>query len=143
TVSITVTAIKLTGKMSGPQQVQLTWTGGATDVSGYTLQRSNIPIFAFGATTFTIPANATTFTDTTVAARTIYFYRISATNASGSSAFSNVTFVLVLGNANGLVLALNFNETSGTIANDSSSSGNGNNATISGALHVPGRYGNG
>src|SRR5207249_3486202 len=96
TVSITVTAINLTATLSAPKQVRLTWSDGATNPSGYTLQRATNAGFTTGLTSFTIAVNTTTFTDTTVAVKTTYFYRVravsatpTATSASGTSAFSN------------------------------------------------------
>jgi len=149
TVSITVTAINLTATLSAPKQVRLTWSDGATNPSGYTLQRATNAGFTTGLTSFTIAVNTTTFTDTTVAVKTTYFYRVravsatpTATSASGTSAFSNTASILVLGNTNGLVMALNFNEAAGSVAADSIFSGNGNSGTIAGALHVGGVFGN-
>src|SRR5205823_4125024 len=82
TVSITVTAINLTATLSAPKQVRLTWSDGATTPSGYTLQRATNSGFTAGLTSFTIAVGTTTFTDTTVAVRTMYFYRVRATNTS-------------------------------------------------------------
>ena len=132
----------LAATLSAPRQVRLTWSDNSTNETGFTLQRATNATFTTNLTSFTIAPDTTTFTDTTVAVLTTYFYRIRAVNGALLSAFSNTASILVLGNANGLVMALNFNEAAGAVANDSTASGNGNNGTISGALHVAGQFGN-
>jgi hypothetical protein len=66
---------------------------------------------------------------------------ISQSPAGGASAVSGsaVNLVVSTGAASGPVLALSFNEVSGTAATDSS--GNGNNGTIAGATRVTGQVG--
>lgn len=60
---------------------------------------------------------------------------------NGTSATASSNFVeSIQGNATGLVGLWNFDDTTGTVAYDSS--GNGNNGTIFGATTVPGKFGN-
>jgi arabinan endo-1,5-alpha-L-arabinosidase len=72
---------------SGPAEVTLTWqppaAGGAA--TGYRLERAADKAFTSGLTAFDLGA-ATSYVDTSAAAGTAYFYRLSATNAGGSSA---------------------------------------------------------
>ena len=80
---------------SGATEVTLTWqppAGGAT-VTGYKIDRAMDSAFGTGLTTVTLPTTSTSYVDTTVAAGTSYFYRISATNAGGASAPSSTLAV--------------------------------------------------
>jgi fibronectin type 3 domain-containing protein len=71
--------------------VPLTWTDNATNETGYQVER------AVGGGGFallaTLGANATSHTDTTVAAGTSYGYRVRAVNAAGNSSYSNTVNV--------------------------------------------------
>ncbi|MBI4304162.1 MAG: fibronectin type III domain-containing protein [Chloroflexi bacterium] len=69
-------------------RIDLTWTDNAGSESGFRLQRSTDNF----TTTFdvTLPANTTSFSDATVIANTTYQYRVTAFNAIGDSAPSNV-----------------------------------------------------
>jgi autotransporter-associated beta strand protein len=71
-------------------QIGLTWTDSATNEAGFKLQRK---IGAGGtyAQVATFAANTTNYLDFGLEASTAYFYRLSATNAGGDSAFSNQT----------------------------------------------------
>ena len=70
--------------------IQLTWTTNSANQTGFTIQRST------DGTTFTtvatnVPASATTWTDSAgLSPATAYSYRVYATNATGTSAASNV-----------------------------------------------------
>ena len=79
----------LTATALSPTSVLLGWTDNATNETGFTIQRSGSVTFNTGLTTFTVGANVVTFTDNTVSAVTTYYYRIRATNAAGTSAWSN------------------------------------------------------
>jgi hypothetical protein len=70
-------------------KIDLAWNDNSPNETNFLLQRATNAGFTAGLTSFTIGANATTFSDKTVARRTTYFYRIRAANADGSSAFSN------------------------------------------------------
>jgi phosphodiesterase/alkaline phosphatase D-like protein len=70
-------------------EIDLTWVNNAMNQTSITIQRS------LDGTNFTsiatVVAGATSFHDTTVAAKTQYYYRVQAVNASGSSASNVVT----------------------------------------------------
>ncbi len=67
--------------------IQLSWTNNATNATGVKIFRS------LDGTSFTqiatVNRNTTTFTDTGLAASTVYFYYVQATNQVGDSAPSN------------------------------------------------------
>jgi len=69
--------------------IQLTWTDNATDETGFIVERSLNSGSGFSQIV-TLGANAISFTDTGLLAGTSYYYRVSAANAIGSSAYSNV-----------------------------------------------------
>ncbi|MFT3788022.1 MAG: PA14 domain-containing protein [Tepidisphaeraceae bacterium] len=69
--------------LSGPQ-VKLTWTDNSTNETGFKIERRYAGWIWEAATT--VAANAVTYTDTNVIGGVVYEYRISATNAAGSSA---------------------------------------------------------
>ena len=71
--------------------VTLKWVDNATNEANYIVQRSTDPNFAVNVTTSTLPANATTFTQTGLARTTTYFFRVQATNLGGASAFATVS----------------------------------------------------
>ena len=72
-------------------QVTLTWIDNASNETGFIIQRSTSPSFT-NATTYTVGANVTTFTQN-VSRTQDFYYRIYAPNAAGNSAWSNVVFV--------------------------------------------------
>ena len=69
-------------------QIDLDWTDNATDEFGFRIERRT----GGGAWSEigTAAADATTYSDTTVAASTTYDYRVMAYNGSGDSAWSNI-----------------------------------------------------
>jgi hypothetical protein len=81
--------------------VNLTWTDPTPPAAavlpinqpinevGFLIQRATNNGFTQGLTTFNVPANVTSFTDTTVQSNTRYYYRLQAFNAAGNSPFSN------------------------------------------------------
>ncbi len=71
----------------------LSWSDNSADETGFKIERSLSPSgpFALVATT---AANATSFTDTGLAAGVFYYYRVTATNASGDSAAVNAPAAL-------------------------------------------------
>ena len=71
--------------------VSLGWTDNSTDETAFAIERS--PDSTSWAQIGTVGANATSYTDLTVAASTAYSYRVRATNGAGSSGFSNVVTV--------------------------------------------------
>lgn len=82
---------------SSATEVTVTWlppaTGGTP--TGYKLERATDDAFSAGLATTTLATAATSYVDTTAAGNTKYYYRLSATNASGTSspttAFSATT----------------------------------------------------
>ena len=66
----------------------LAWTDAASTESGFRVERStNGSTFTQIAST---GANVTTFTDTSLTAGTLYYYRVRAYNGAGNSVYSNV-----------------------------------------------------
>lgn len=83
---------------SGATEVTASWlapTSGAA-VTGYKLERATSADFATGLTAMTLSTTSTSYVDTTVAAATTYFYRLSATNSSGASAATSSVSVKTL-----------------------------------------------
>jgi Fibronectin type III domain len=84
----------ITGKGSHKRDfVKLSWTNNSTDDDSYHIERctgSTCTNFTEIATT---GANATTYTDNTVARLTTYSYRVRAHSPGGFSGYSNVTTV--------------------------------------------------
>ena len=73
-------------------QINLSWSNVANE-TGYKIERS--PDGSTGWTQIgTTAVDATTYSDTTVAPATTYFYRVRATNAGGDSPYSNTASAL-------------------------------------------------
>lgn len=70
-------------------QINLNWTDNASNESGYLIERS------LNGTSFTqialTAANVRTYSNTGLAGNKTYYYRVRATNAVGSSAYSNTS----------------------------------------------------
>jgi hypothetical protein len=75
--------------------VALAWRDNSNNEDGFLIQRTTLSPFGQGPRTFTVGANVTTFTDTTVAPNSLYYYRVRAFNAIGNSAFSNLVVVRI------------------------------------------------
>jgi hypothetical protein len=80
------TDLRVTAVMAS--QVDLAWTDNSNNEQGFKIERS------FDGQTFTeiatVAPNVTTYSDTTVAPATLYFYRVFAFNNFGNSAPTNV-----------------------------------------------------
>ena len=76
------------------REVTLTWDDNATDEQFYHVERSASPDGGF-VEVGTAAADATSYRDTTVAAKTPYYYRVRASNAGGYSGYSNTAGVSV------------------------------------------------
>jgi len=74
-------------------QVTLNWLDNSDNEGGFTIQRSTNVFFLGALATYSVGPNVTTYTDTAVAIKTTYFYRVRATNNIGNSAFSNTANV--------------------------------------------------
>ncbi|MGH7598227.1 MAG: fibronectin type III domain-containing protein [bacterium] len=86
--SLPVAPSNLTASAAGSSQIDLAWTDNASSESGFKIERK---IGAAGtyAEVAIAAANATSFADTGLVDNTAYFYRISAYNVDGVSAYSN------------------------------------------------------
>jgi len=82
-----------TSLVAGPDPnnvaIKLSWTDTSATETAYAVDRSSDSL-AWTALTSALAANTTAYSDTTVQPNTLYYYRIRATNSSGSSAPSNV-----------------------------------------------------
>ena len=65
--------------------ISLTWTDNANNETGYEIYRSTSPDINSAAIVGNAPAGATSFTDSTAAASTTYYYFIDAINQYGAS----------------------------------------------------------
>lgn len=78
--------------------IGLTWVDNANDESGFNIERA--PDVGGSAGTYaqvaTVGANVTTFTNTGLAAGTRYWYRVQASNATGTSAYTNAAAATTL-----------------------------------------------
>jgi mono/diheme cytochrome c family protein len=75
----------LAARAASAARVDLTWIDGATGETGFRVERATSNTFSAGLTTFTAGANAASYSDTTVAGSTTYYYRVFATSSAGSS----------------------------------------------------------
>lgn len=77
--------------------VTLTWVDNSNNETNFTVQRANasggVVTGGWNNVTTSVPANATTYNDTTPQRGRQYAYRVLARNAAGSSAPSNVIFI--------------------------------------------------
>ena len=90
-------AATVTGPVSGPPAgVTLHWTDtpGAAPVTHMVVRRATDPGFTTALADFPLGAAATSYTDTTVAEGTTYYYRVRAENEASNSAWSNTVTVL-------------------------------------------------
>jgi FtsP/CotA-like multicopper oxidase with cupredoxin domain len=84
----------LAASAAASNRVVLTWTDNANNESGIQIQRALNNTFTTGLTAVMISGTTlTTYTDTTVAAATTYFYRVRGGNAVTWSGFSNTATV--------------------------------------------------
>ena len=74
-----------------PLGVGLTWVDNSAKEAGFAVERATNNGFTTGVTTVAagLPANTTTYTDTSVVAGATYYYRVRATNGT-PSAWSNI-----------------------------------------------------
>ncbi|WDZ84392.1 hypothetical protein [Micromonospora cathayae] len=86
-----LTATAAPGSTTVPPAIVVNWTNNATrpPATNNLVQRATDPGFTTGLTTFTVPATARTYTDSTVVPGVTYYYRVRAENAVSYSAWSN------------------------------------------------------
>jgi len=73
----------------GKLKINLAWTNGTTNQTGFDLERSSDGGATYTQIT-TAGANATTYSDTKAAVGTTYYYRVAAFNLGGNGNYSNV-----------------------------------------------------
>ena len=78
----------LTAAASGKRAIQLNWTDNASNETGFLVERATSAAGPF-AQVATVGANVTSYKNSGLVSRTTYFYRVRATNAVGSSPYSN------------------------------------------------------
>jgi mono/diheme cytochrome c family protein len=83
----------LAARAASAARVDLTWIDGATGETGFRVERATSNTFSAGLTTFTAGANAASYSDTTVAGSTTYYYRVFAISSTGDSPASNTASV--------------------------------------------------
>jgi concanavalin A-like lectin/glucanase superfamily protein/fibronectin type III domain protein len=78
----------LTATAASPSAINLAWADNATNETGYVVERSADSAFS-APTAASLPAGATSYQSTGLAAATTYWFRVRAVNGSLSSAWSN------------------------------------------------------
>jgi hypothetical protein len=71
-----------------PSQINLSWMDNSTDEAGFTVERASSPTGAW-VQIGTTAASVVSYADNSVNPQSTFTYRVRATNASGSSAYSN------------------------------------------------------
>jgi hypothetical protein len=79
----------LTASARSPSQVDLGWFDNSVGETGQVLERSTDAAFT-SPTTIALAANQQSYSDTSLTAGTVYWYRVKAVNGGISSAYSNV-----------------------------------------------------
>jgi N,N-dimethylformamidase beta subunit-like, C-terminal/Concanavalin A-like lectin/glucanases superfamily len=107
--------------------VHLSWTA-ASGADTYVLDRSSTPTFGM-ITSITLPADATTYDDTGLAAD-VYYYRIRAVNANGNSPYATTSaattsYTALVSQRSGLLANWRLGEANGTTAWDTTGAYNG------------------
>lgn len=75
-------------------QINLSWTNNAINQTGFKVERSpdSVTFTQIG----TAGASATTYSDPNLAPKTLFYYRVRATNASGDSGYTNISSATTL-----------------------------------------------
>jgi hypothetical protein len=77
--------------------VSLSWTDNATNESGFTVQRATDAAFTKSLSTKTVPGAATgatgSYLATGLTAGKVYYFRVAASNAVGTSAYSTAVTI--------------------------------------------------
>jgi hypothetical protein len=77
----------LSASAASSSTINLAWTDGASNESGYRVERSADGVNGWSVVA-TLPVNGNAYTDTGLAASTTYFYRVSAFNSNGNSPYA-------------------------------------------------------
>ena len=106
--------------MVSDSALHLSWVDEATNETGYTVQRS-LDGVNWSTLTNALPAGSTSFDDSGLAEATEYFYRVMATNAIGTSGFSETqsAYTLPLAPSNLQVTSITPDEVTLTWQNNS------------------------
>jgi fibronectin type 3 domain-containing protein len=86
----------LTAAASGSSVINLSWTDNSADETSFVVERSLTSNSGF-TTIATLAANTTTYVNSGLTGSTTYYYRVQATNAAGSSAWSNTASATTTG----------------------------------------------
>ncbi|MFA5794029.1 MAG: DUF2341 domain-containing protein [Candidatus Brocadiia bacterium] len=79
--------------------ISLSWNDNSVSENGFYLERSSDG--AYWAVTITVPANITSYADTSLSMNTVYYYRLLAFNGIGNSSYSNVISSTTVSLSNG------------------------------------------
>ena len=74
--------------------VGLNWSDNAANETGYVVERSQSATGPF-TQLVTVPSDTSSFVDGAVSRKTTYYYRVKASNANGTSNYSNVVSAYV------------------------------------------------
>lgn len=85
----------LTATAVSSSQINLAWQDNSNNESNFVIERKKGATGTY-AVIATLPANTTSFQNTGLSRNTTYYYRVKATNASGSSAWSNEAWAKTL-----------------------------------------------
>jgi fibronectin type 3 domain-containing protein len=77
----------LTASAVSTSEIDLAWTNNASNATGFVVNRSTDGV---NFSQLAVLGNVTSYKDTGLSAGTKYYYEVAASNAAGSSAFSNV-----------------------------------------------------
>jgi hypothetical protein len=77
----------LTAEAKSKSQIDLTWQDKAANETNFLVERSLTPDINFTVIA-TLPANSTSYADKGLTAKTTYYYRVKATNATDASDYS-------------------------------------------------------
>jgi hypothetical protein len=87
----------LTATAVSTSRIDLSWTDNATNETAYTVERSPDGSTGWTVLSSTLPTDTTSYSDTSVAPITKYYYRVKATSATGQSGYSNTASATTLG----------------------------------------------
>lgn len=103
--------LNLTATVASSSQINLAWTAGSANQTGFKIERSlNGSTYTQIATT---AANVTSYSNTGLTAATLYYYRVAGSNAQGDSPFSNIASATT--SATTSVIRINFQPSGATV----------------------------